>query len=76
MVGIMKIKQSWSAAPCEAETERQVWLPGPESVQIIRMGRIKAARPGEGDRFQGGRVYLTQLCDARLHKKAFKFSSF
>lgn len=72
----MKIKQSWSAVPCEAETERQVWLPGLESVEIIRMGRIKDAQPGEGDWFWGGRVYVIQLCDGRLNKKAFKFSSF
>lgn len=62
--------------PCEAGTERQGWLPGLESVEIIGMGRMKDAGPGKGARFRGGRVYVTQLCDMRLHKKAFKFSSF
>lgn len=62
--------------PCEAEAERRGRLAGPESVEIMRRGRRKDAGPGEGARFRGGRVYVTQPCDVSLKEKAFKFSSF
>lgn len=55
-----------------------------EAGLVARAGECRDHRDGpdegcwarEGGQVPGRRVYVTQLCDVRLHKKAFKFSSF